>query len=195
MILTSYYCLAFKFSHVKHNENPLNNIDLTLIFWVYLRGAAGFLTGVLSYAVYRVSTSIRLLKSDFLFMLLLITTAWCLHKGFTDMIFIPLFNLIVIVAAVNQGPLSKILQSFILQWLGKISYSIYLMQSVLYRLTLLGFILFRIKYKGPFTLNLPFMHAILFCLAYIVTLVAISVFTYRFIENPARLSINRYAKV
>jgi peptidoglycan/LPS O-acetylase OafA/YrhL len=157
----------------------------------FLRGLAGFLVGVLIYQLYAGGVGKWVFKTDTFLIVLIALTGYALHSNVTDVLLIPCFALVVLAVVYNQGLTSTILMSRPLQYLGNISYSLYLMQSVLYRLVVLVLLHAGIKYKGPFSLHLPQGPAFLCCLGYLAGLIVLSAVSYRYIEQPARKSIRK----
>lgn len=84
------------------------------------------------------------------------------------------FFVVVLTLAHDRGPLAVLLKARICQFLGKISYSIYLIHAPL-------------VFIGHVTLKpLPLAVKLLVLLGYLVVVIGISTQTYRFIESPGR---------
>jgi peptidoglycan/LPS O-acetylase OafA/YrhL len=134
VIFFIYFLLAFKFSKANGTTGQYN-LDQTYDYG-YLRGIAGFLAGGMIYQLY-LKKMLYFLKTDGLLIMLFALLSACLHFGVTDLIFIPVFLALVLSAAYNTGRVKKLFSTRFLQWLGDISYSVYLMQFPLMLLSLL----------------------------------------------------------
>lgn len=92
------------------------------------------------------------------------------------------FSILIIACCQDSGPLAAILNMRYLQMLGQRSYSIYLLHMPL--ILIFGNIAKRVD-------NL--WSALAVVIVYVVTLVVISGWTYRFVEDPLRVRFNRLA--
>ena len=164
------------------------NLDVTYDYG-YLRGIAGFLAGVMIYQLY-IGKKFYFLKHDTVLIILFTLLFACLHFGITDLIFIPVFLLLVLSAAYNTGRVKKFLANRFLQWLGDISYSVYLMQFPLMLLVIILLPHLGISWSGPYSLHLPYWQAAVCCIIFLAVLIGISALSYQFIERPFRKLIN-----
>ena len=182
------YCLlAFKLSK-SNGTTGLYNLDQTYDYG-YLRGIAGFLAGGMIYQLY-LKKIFYFLKADAILIILFTLLFACLHFGVTDLLFIPVFLLLVLSSAYNTGRVKRFLGNRFLQWLGDISYSVYLMQFPLMILVIALLPHFGISWNGPYSLHLPYWQAALSCLVFLAILIGISALSYQFIERPFRKLIN-----
>jgi peptidoglycan/LPS O-acetylase OafA/YrhL len=120
----------------------LATVTLALLFWrppykldysydlAFLRCAAEFSVGVLLYRVFVTGLTPALLARDGFGFALLGVIAAALHFGAPDLAMVPLFALLILAAATNDGALRRLFAARPLQWLGEISYSIYLVHFV-----------------------------------------------------------------
>ena len=188
IIVVFIYCLlAFKLSKANGNTGQYN-LDVTYDYG-YLRGIAGFLAGGMIYQLY-LKKSFYFLKADTVLIILFALLFSCLHFGVTDLVFIPVFLLLVLSAAYNTGRVKRFLSNRFLQWLGDISYSVYLMQFPLMLLVIAILRHLGISWNGSYSLHLPYWQAALSCFLFLVVLIGISVLSYQFIEQPFRKLIN-----
>jgi peptidoglycan/LPS O-acetylase OafA/YrhL len=102
-----------------------HDLDSTFDFG-FLRGLAGFICGMLIYKIYEAGTMNKLFQKDITAFFLIMATLICLHFGVNDGFYILLFIPLVLAFALNNGKLHSFCNIRILQYLGKISYSIYL---------------------------------------------------------------------
>jgi len=187
LIIFIYCLLAFKLSKANGNTGQYN-LDQTYDYG-YLRGIAGFLAGGMIYQFY-LKKIFYFLKADAFLVILFALLFACLHFGVTDLVFIPVFLLLVLSAAYNTGRVKRFLGNRFLQWLGDISYSVYLMQFPLMLLVIALLPHFGISWNGPYSLHLPYWQAALSCLLFLAALIGISAVSYQLIERPFRKLIN-----
>jgi peptidoglycan/LPS O-acetylase OafA/YrhL len=136
-VLTAYGCIMYVLPRV----NPLSpstpvphNLNTTFDYG-YLRGIAGFVIGMLIYQLYRQdhfsSASGRIqafFGSDRASLVIGLLVIAGLHFAVNDALVVFLFAALVYNFAVNNGTLYRVCNHRIPQYLGNISYSIYLMQ-------------------------------------------------------------------
>src|SRR5579862_669356 len=177
--------------------NPLNpnipvphNVNTTYDFG-FLRGIAGFVAGVLLYQFYSSDKIRRVFGSDF-FAVGAITAVVCaLHFGLNDGVCVFFFAMIVLSFACNRTFVAGICSWAPLQFLGLISYSIYLMQIFFQEPFSKGWRLPGVTGFGRGKQNIGFGPGLLYCLVYLVLLIGVSTLSYYLIENPARKFIKR----
>jgi peptidoglycan/LPS O-acetylase OafA/YrhL len=114
-----------------------------------------------------------------------------LHFAVNDAFCVILFAALVFSFALNNGYLHICCNNRILQFIGKISYSIYLMQIFLQEPFSKGLRLPGVVGFGRGKQNIAFTSGLGYCLIYLVLLLAISSITYYTIEQPCRKWINR----
>ena len=169
---------------VPHNLN-------TTYDYGWLRGIAGFITGMIVYKLYQLSLPKDIFNKDFFAAAIMILLALALHFAVNDAFCIILFAVLVFSFARNNGYIHKCCNNRILQFTGKISYSIYLMQIFLQEPFSKGLRLPGVVGYGRGKQNIDFASGLGFCLIYLVLLLAISSITYYTIEQPFRKWINR----
>jgi len=192
-IVASYLAIMFWLPR----KNPLypsipvpHNINTTFDYG-FLRGIAGFATGMLVYLLYRAEKIKNIFSKDafaFLALLLLITI---MHFALNDGFSVIAFALMVLCFACNHGNIHRICNNRIAQYLGLISYSIYLMQIFLQDPFSKGLRLPGVVGFGRGKQNIAFGSGLVYCMLYLLLLVGISSLTYYFIEKPCRKFINR----
>jgi len=164
-----------------------HNLDTTYDYG-FLRGLAGFVSGMILYKVYEVRMWHKLFQSDITALLLILATLVCFHFGINDGFYVILFIGLVYAFALNNAKLHALCNNGVLQYLGKISYSIYLS-------SLFVFILFSLV-KLPGVKYLPngstaaFWVGLGYCVVFLLIHVGFSSITYYTIETPCRKYIN-----
>lgn len=193
-VVAAYGCIMYVLPRI----NPLNpaipvphNLNTTFDYG-YLRGIAGFIIGMLVYRLYHHQYTARILGKDTASAVILLLTIAALHFGINDALIVLLFAALVLTTAANSGRLHRLCNHRILQWLGNISYSIYLMQIFLQEPFSHGIRLPGVTgtVRGKF--NIDFPHGLGYCAIYLLLLVALSTLTYYGIEKPCRKFINRH---
>src|SRR5450432_1190408 len=167
----------------------LHNLDSTFDFG-FLRGLAGFVFGMLVYQFYQSGVMRKFFQSDLVALLVILSTMLCLYFGLHDEYVMIFFSLVVFVFAINNGVLHKICNNRILQYLGKISYSIYLMQffpiiPFWFGLKVPGFI------YGKESAHASFLVGSVFSVFFLLVLIGLSSLSYYFVEKPCRIWINK----
>jgi peptidoglycan/LPS O-acetylase OafA/YrhL len=166
-----------------------HNLDSTFDYG-FLRGLAGFVSGMILYKVYEAGIWNKFFRNDFAALLLILITIVCLHYGINDGFYIILFIALVYAFAVNNGKLHLLCNYRFTQYLGKISYSIYLSSMFLFQWFLFGVIkLPGVKYKEHSS-SAGFWTGLGYCLAFLIIHIGISSITYYTIEKPCRKYIN-----
>jgi peptidoglycan/LPS O-acetylase OafA/YrhL len=178
-------------------KNPLypaipvpHNINATYDYG-FLRGLAGFITGMLVYLLYQMGAFNSLFRRGATALLLLVLLITALHLGVNDAWTVLLFSALVLAFACNDGYLHKVCNNRVLQYIGDISYSIYLMQIFLQEPFSKGLRLPGTTGFGRGRQNIDFSSGLYYCILYLLGLVAISSITYYLIERPCRTFINR----
>jgi peptidoglycan/LPS O-acetylase OafA/YrhL len=174
-------------------ENALgieNTLNLTYKYG-FLRGLAGFVGGILTYKVFDSGLHKILFKTDALLGVLILGAGGCMHFNFPDLFCIPLFAAITLCLATNQGLFAQLLQNRFLQWLGEISYSIYMLNiiTIFMLIEFLNLIEFKIS-QAPLS-QVSFLPGILGCLGFIFLVIIFSSLSFRFIEDPCRDFLKR----
>lgn len=174
-------------------EIPYLNHDLDVTFdYGYLRGLAGFMMGMLVYVAYQNKKISNFFSKDSVAIACIIILVILMHFGFNDLIYIPLFMFIVLCFSANDGVITKICSLKPLQYLGNISYSVYMVHILIifyvgdYFLETLG-ITFKVNQDHQVSFNFGLWASTLFALLVIV----VSTITYYSIEKPCRRWINK----
>ena len=146
-----------------------------------LRCIAGFGLGML---VYYNRASVQGLSPAVLSTIQLVALAWAvtvLCSPISDPMIVPGFVMTVWATWTDRGLLARLLSSRPLQWLGDISYSVYLLHVPL----LSAFLFFWVHATHRFPIGQDLSRSVWLCLSFALVL-AVSTLTYKFIEVPAR---------
>jgi len=177
-------------------RNPLNpaipvphNLNTTFDYG-WLRGLAGFSAGMIMYQLYRCSGVDRVMGSDVASVLILLLVAAGLHFAINDALVVALFAALVLNFALNNGALHRVCNNRVLQYLGDISYSIYLMQIFLQEPFSHGVRLPGVTGNARGRFNIDFWPGLGYCVVYLLLLVGIASVTYYLVERPCRKWIN-----
>jgi peptidoglycan/LPS O-acetylase OafA/YrhL len=190
LVVLAYVALIFWIPHPDPFD-PTGTIyhDLNATYdYGFLRGLAGFVSGILLYKVYELRLWATLFRRDLTALVLMIVIITCMHFGINDGYIIILFIALVYVFTLNNGRLHVLCNNRFLQYLGKISYSIYLS-------SLFTFIIFSlVKLPGlqysDHGATTSFWIGVGWTLVFLIIHIGISSLTYYFIEAPCRKYIN-----
>ena len=156
----------------------------------FLRGLAGFMAGMVTYILYQQQKINQIFSKDIVAFICIALNLFALHLGVNDIIYIPLFMSLVLSIAANSGIIHKIFLIRPLQYIGDISYSIYLMHGLLIFLIAMPFLQsLGYVFKGPGSV-LPFWTGLGICSLFLLIVIGISSLTYFLVEKPCRRWIN-----
>ena len=191
-VILSYIAIMFWIAR----KNPFDpripvphNLDTTFDYG-YLRGFAGFVSGMILYKIYDSGLFRNIFQKDLTAILAILISLICLHFGVNDGFDIIMFAALVLVFAVNNGKLHVICNNPIAQFLGKISYSIYLIQTFPVIPVFAGLKLPGLVYANH-SATASFLTGAGYCLIYICIVIGLSCLTYYGIEKPGRKWINK----
>lgn len=189
VIITCYILLLYV---VPRNDIPLDgdrqNLDITYDYG-FLRSIAGFMTGMLLYLLFTIDRVKKIFSKDVFCAVFTIAVIAGLHAGLPDIIFVPAFCVLILLLTCNTGKISGAFNNRALNFLGDISYSVYLLHFLL-----LIFIIkaaYKLGYRFNYETGLPFFKGALLCAGYVIVLIVLSALSYRFVEKPCRKYINK----
>jgi peptidoglycan/LPS O-acetylase OafA/YrhL len=193
-VAAAYLCIMYVLPRV----NPLSpstpvphNLNTTFDYG-YLRGIAGFVIGMLIYQFYHREGVRAVFGSDAASLLIALLVIAALHFAINDALVVLLFAALVYNFAVNNGTLHRVCNNRALQYLGDISYSIYLMQIFPQEPFSHGWRLPGVTGTTRGKFNIDFGPGLFYCVIYLVLLVALASITYYVIERPCRKFINQH---
>lgn len=168
-----------------------HDLDVTFDFG-YLRGLAGFMMGMLVYVGYQNKKISHLFSKDIVGFCCIIVLLSLMHFGLNDLVYIPLFMLLVLSFSANEGFIAKMCSLKILQYLGDISYSIYMVHVLIifyagdYFLKTLG-----ITFKVNEAHQVPFYTGLMASILFLLVVIVVSSITYYIVEKPCRRWLNK----
>jgi peptidoglycan/LPS O-acetylase OafA/YrhL len=158
--------------------------------WGAVRCLLEFSMGILVHEAYRRGRFDRVLRSD---AALLATLAWILlamSHYVRDILIVPGFAVLVLCAARNRGVAARVLATRPLRHLGDISYSIYMVNVLIFQIVHFAW---QAAGWGRFGATLSLAESWAVWLAAFGVVIAVSHLTYRWIEEPARAWLRRRA--
>ena len=168
-----------------------HNLDSTFDYG-YLRGLAGFIGGMLVYKIYETGLFRNISQKDMTAIPIILITLFCLHIGINDGFYMILFALVVYAFACNNEKLHFICNNRLAQYLGKISYSIYLNGMIIAMFFFMGFIkLPGVQYSDTTGATTDFLTGAGYCLIVMLIQIGLSSLTYYGVEKPCRKYINK----
>lgn len=195
LAIALYFSIVFLLPRTNPFAPEIPNLehDLDVTFdYGYLRGLAGFMIGMLVYVGYQNKKISALFSKDIIGIASIIVLFVSMHFGFNDLVYIPLFMIVVLCFSTNEGAIAKICSLKPLQYLGDISYSIYMVHALIifyagdYLLESLG-----ITFKDNEAHQVSFVSGLLACTLFAMIVIFVSSITYYLIEKPCRKWINK----
>jgi peptidoglycan/LPS O-acetylase OafA/YrhL len=167
-----------------------NGLDVTFDLG-FLRGLAGFALGVATHAAYAAGKRIGGTPVEVALLGVAYVMTIFFRTGWTTFLMLPVFGLIVLAFASEQGAVSNVLRWRAPRFLGKISYSIYLTHGLaqlfafkaMAKAGALGFV-YGAGAKGD-EIAAPLVLGDAAVLAMLAMTIGFSTLTYRCIERPA----------
>ncbi|AZQ61712.1 acyltransferase [Flammeovirga pectinis] len=162
--------------------HPNHSLDIT---WDYgfLRCLFSFVIGVNLYRVYTWKHGKEQLSKDYVFVGLLVTIFLGFHFKFYDLIFIPLFSLLIVAAAYNNTKVKSILEKPFFEYIGKISYSIYLIHGLVFFFFWFQFPQWKVEFGWD---EMPSLWRLAYIFVFLGSTILFSMFSYHFVEVKAR---------
>ncbi|NEX92308.1 acyltransferase [Caulobacter sp. 17J65-9] len=161
---------------------PAGDLDITFDYG-FFRCLFGFAMGVGLHALYRRGWARAWLASDAAVVAVLLLLAMKFHWGWHDLVAPPLFALLALAGAYNRAGFARLLAARPPQYLGEISYSIYLMHGVWFMV----FWTFLPRLKTAFHLErLPPAWSLAYAVLFVALSIGSAALTHRFVEAPGR---------
>lgn len=155
-----------------------DTLDVTFDFGA-VRCLGGFLLGLGVYRIHRAGPPLAPLVSDLLALTAAAGLLLVMHFDATDLLAVPLFCLLVPALGGSRGTVHRLMAAPVLQYLGRISYSIYLVH---------GLVFLACWYAAP-ALGWRFdrhVDAWAFAAGFLAVTIASAAVTHRFVELPGR---------
>lgn len=185
-IVASYILLLFYVPG--HRIYNADSLDITFDYG-FLRGIAGFMTGMLLYLVYGFNWIKRIFNSDLICGAYILLVLFALHKGIPDIYFVPGFSILILLLTINTGKISLAFNNRAFTFLGEISYSVYMIHFLL--IIFIQMMLYTLGYRSHSESIMPFLKGFSFCLLYLLILGVLSSISYHILEKPCRKYINQ----
>ncbi len=187
-VIACYILLLF---YVPRNDAPTNgelhNLDITYDYG-FLRSIAGFTTGMLLYLVYSINGVKKIFGRDIFCGIFILLVIAALQFGLPDIVFIPAFCILVLLLTCNNGKIARAFNNKALNYLGDISYSVYMLHFLL--IVFAGKAAFKFGLRFDYEKGLPFYKGAAICVMYVLVLLVLSAMSYRFVEKPCRKYFN-----
>lgn len=161
---------------------PEKKLDITFNYGFW-RCLFEFIIGLGVYQFYWRNWAQPWLKQDWVFVGLLIGIVCAFHGYWADLLVIPLFVLLIMAAAYNRSHIFNLLQRPVLQYLGTISYSIYLIHGLWFFVFWFSFPLIKAEYALT---QLPLLAKWFYVALFLAVTLVCAHFSYRYIELPGR---------
>jgi peptidoglycan/LPS O-acetylase OafA/YrhL len=196
LVVAAYYSIMYLLPRVNplHPSIPVPHNLNTTFDYGYLRGIAGFTAGILVYLLYESRVIRKAFSHDIVSVVIIVAVIMSMHFPINDGVTVFLFSLLVLSLTANNGKIANFCKRKTMQFLGNISYSIYLMQIFLQEPFSHGAYLPGTVGIGRGKQNIDFSSGIMYCIGYLILLVLISYITYRWVERPSRRFINHAFK-
>jgi peptidoglycan/LPS O-acetylase OafA/YrhL len=166
------------------------NLDITFDYG-WIRCVTEFSLGAVLYQMYQKGLGENTLSKSVSFFLALIFIVLIFHFSWNDLFIIPVFCLLLLATAYNNGAIKTILETRIFKYLGDISYSIYMMHGVWFMVFWYCLPYLRSDYGiDKLTLGMKVIFVTLF-----LNLTLLSAhFTYQFVEIKSRKLLKKMVK-
>ncbi len=160
-----------------------NDLDVTSDYG-FLRSVAGFMSGMLLYLLYGREAVKKIFSPGYVTLIVSILIIFSMHKDVQDLVFVPLFGMLILGTTCNTGKLSALLNNKPLTYLGDISYSVYMLHFLLIQAIMM--VMYHFGYHAHKKMELSFVKGLGACAGYFAILLLLSAISYRFIEKPCR---------
>jgi peptidoglycan/LPS O-acetylase OafA/YrhL len=190
-VVLSYIAIMFWLTRKNPFDSTISiphNLDTTFDYG-YLRGLAGFVSGMILYKVYDSGIFRSLFQKDVTAILVILICIICMHLGVNDGFEILMFVALVFAFALNKEKLHVICNNPVAQYLGKISYSIYLIHIFPLIPVFAGLKLPGLVYANH-SATTNFLTGAGYCFIYVCAVIGLSSLSYYGIEKPCRKWIN-----
>lgn len=162
------------------------SLDGDFRFFFPARGIAEFAIGVGLWALYRSGSGIAVWRQPIVGLGAGAAALVVLAVGLPQLILLPLFSIVILAIACENRPITRVLATPLLMWLGRISYSIYLSHALV--LTMIDRLLKAIAGPGNYD-RFSAVERVVITVAAIALVLVVAESAYRFVEWPARRAV------
>lgn len=166
---------------------PEKNLDITFNYG-FVRCLCEFVIGLGLYRLYQRRLLARLLARDILLGVLTLIILVIFHWRLPDLLVVPVFCVLILAAAYNQTRVARLLNLRWLQYLGDISYSVYLVHGIWFMVFWFAFPFLKLQLGDAL---LAPLWAWLYALVFVLLTLGSAHFTHRYIELAGRRWLNR----
>ena len=161
---------------------PDRNLDITYNYG-FVRCLCEFVIGLSVYQAYRAGVA-PWVASDLVVLILLVAIAAIFHFKAQDLLVVPLFAALILAAAGNRGVFHGLMKAAPWQYLGRISYSLYLVHGVVFSACWFLMPWFTAHF-GIVALSLT--EKLAYAASFAGGTLAMASITYHYVERPSRL--------
>jgi peptidoglycan/LPS O-acetylase OafA/YrhL len=161
---------------------PAHNLDITFNYG-FFRCLFEFNIGLMLYQLFKRNMFHGLLSGDVLAVILLLAIVVVFHTGWQDLLVIPLFGLLILALAYNRGRVEQFLNKPVMQYLGDISYAIYMVHCLWFMVFWFAFP--SLKSQLGVT-SFSGVEKFGYSLVFVALTITSSHFIHRYIERPAQ---------
>lgn len=169
---------------------PEKNLDITFNYG-FVRCLCEFVIGLGLYRIYQQRLLLQWLARDSLILVLLLLILIIFHWRLPDLLVVPVFCTLILAAAYNQTRVAKFLNLRWLQYLGDISYSVYLVHGIWFMVFWFAFPFLKSHLGGEL---LSPLWAWLYAVVFVLLTLGSAHLTHRYIELAGRRCLNRLAE-
>lgn len=161
---------------------PSHNLDITFNYG-FFRCLFEFNIGLMLYQLFKRNILRPVLASDWLAIVLLSLIALVFHSGWQDLLVIPVFSCLILALAYNRGRVETILNKPALQYLGDISYAIYMVHCLWFMVFWFAFPLLKNQWGVA---SISPVGKIIYVMVFAGLTLMSSHFVHRYVERPAQ---------
>jgi peptidoglycan/LPS O-acetylase OafA/YrhL len=183
MLLTSIFAIAVLGALVYFKKN----LDITFDYG-WLRCLAEFCLGTVIYQLYLKKSGIKWLSKDIFFIVVLLLIISIFHCKWNDLLIIPLFCGLLLAVGYNESRIKSLLAFRLFNYLGEISYSIYMMHGVFFMVFWFGLPYLKSEFG---IMQMTIGMKILYLFSFLGLTILSAHFTYRTVEVKARKWMRR----
>lgn len=161
---------------------PARNLDITFNYG-FFRCLFEFNIGLMLYQLFKRNVLRDLLARDWLALGLMVAIAMVFHTGWQDLLIIPFFALLILALAYNRGRVESILNKPALQYLGTISYAIYMVHCLWFMVFWFSFPLLKSQWG---IVSIPPVAKMVYVAVFVGLTLISSHLVHRYVERPAQ---------